>query len=117
MVHNYYFVAFFLTANMFLLNVLTGFIIDNIVAYLGEDIEGGVKEETGKDGEKKESPLDLFKGVVKFYVNAKTAATGKVKDVGRVLLQGVKDSDRNEEDKKEQQGKVGMKVEDINLFK
>lgn len=36
--HNYFFVAFFLTANLMLMNVLTGFIIDNIVAYLSEDI-------------------------------------------------------------------------------
>lgn len=36
--HNYFFVAFFVCANLFLLNVLIGFIIDNIVAYLSEDI-------------------------------------------------------------------------------
>ena len=38
MIHNYYFVAFFLIANLMLMNVLIGFIIDNIVAYLSEDI-------------------------------------------------------------------------------
>jgi hypothetical protein len=38
MIHNYYFVFFFVIANMFLLNVLIGFIIDNIVAYLSEEI-------------------------------------------------------------------------------
>ncbi len=36
--HNYFFVCFFICANLFLLNVLIGFIIDNIVAYLSEDI-------------------------------------------------------------------------------
>lgn len=36
--HNYFFVAFFVIANLMLLNVLIGFIIDNIVAYLSEDI-------------------------------------------------------------------------------
>lgn len=35
--HNYFFVAFFVCTNLFLLNVLIGFIIDNIVAYLSED--------------------------------------------------------------------------------
>lgn len=38
MTHNYYFVCFFLIANLMLMNVLIGFIIDNIVAYLSEDI-------------------------------------------------------------------------------
>lgn len=38
MTHNYFFVCFFLIANLMLMNVLIGFIIDNIVAYLSEDI-------------------------------------------------------------------------------
>lgn len=37
MAHNYFFVAFFLIANLFLQNVLIGFIIDNIVAFLSEN--------------------------------------------------------------------------------
>lgn len=36
--HNYFFVAYWICTNLFLMNVLIGFIIDNIVAYLSEDI-------------------------------------------------------------------------------
>ena len=41
MAHNYFFVIFFVIANIFLLNVLMGFIIDNIVAFLSENIVEG----------------------------------------------------------------------------
>jgi hypothetical protein len=36
-VHNYFFVIYWICTNLFLMNVLIGFIIDNIVAYLSEE--------------------------------------------------------------------------------
>jgi p-aminobenzoyl-glutamate transporter AbgT len=43
MLHNYYFVVYFIIANLFLLNVLIGFIIDNIVEHLSETTEPKVQ--------------------------------------------------------------------------
>ena len=65
MSHNYYFVGFFVCANLFLLNVLIGFIIDNIVAYLSEDIGHehiGDKPLTQKVIETIQPILSLFSG-------------------------------------------------------
>jgi p-aminobenzoyl-glutamate transporter AbgT len=49
MLHNYYFVAYFIIANLFLLNVLIGFIIDNIVEHLSETTEPKVQTTQEKD--------------------------------------------------------------------
>ena len=60
--HNYYFVFFFITANLFLLNVLIGFLIDNIVAYLSDNIaeEPAMKGEEGEEDQK----VGIFRALV-----------------------------------------------------
>ena len=68
MTHNYFFVAFFVCANLFLLNVLIGFIIDNIVAYLSED----VVIETEEHKEFKQAMKSSLIGQMYNYVMDKT---------------------------------------------
>lgn len=71
MYHNYFFVAFFICANLFLLNVLIGFIIDNIVAYLSEDIV----IETPEHKEFKQAMKSSLIGQAFDYIKDKTINT------------------------------------------
>ena len=97
MVHNYYFVFFFVIANMFLLNVLIGFIIDNIVAYLSEEItdEGANKEDGDLTKEQREAELEkgvfgkfysLYKGSKKMTDNIKNVGIGLLKDTANMIV-------------------------------
>lgn len=65
--HNYYFVAFFVIANMFLQNVLMGFIIDNIVAFLSEDFmqPGSANIEGENKSALKDKAMSVLKGIVR----------------------------------------------------
>lgn len=94
MIHNYYFVFFFVIANMFLLNVLIGFIIDNIVAYLSEEItdEGALKEDEETMTQRRMREAELEKGVFgKFYslYTGTKKMTGNIKNIGIGILKGV----------------------------
>jgi Ion transport protein len=85
--HNYFFVAFFVCANLFLLNVLIGFIIDNIVAYLSEDII----IENADDMKFKSQLKGSFFG--KFVMAIKEKTIDKVfaekSDTGAIELEGI----------------------------
>ena len=81
-VHNYYFVLFFLVANMFLLNILIGFIIDNIVEYLCDDInDDGDEDNIIKDSQ-------VYKGVLNMYAKGRENIE-KVGSIGKSLLNTV----------------------------
>lgn len=80
--HNYYFVLFFLVANMFLLNILIGFIIDNIVEYLCDDINEAENENNLKVGE---NGNNVVGGVLGFYQRGKQNAD-IVKNLGNALI-------------------------------
>lgn len=112
MVHNYYFVAFFLIANMFLLNVLTGFIIDNIVAYLGEDLQSydGKERELNKN-------MGVLGSFVTLYRKTKKATTGKVKHIGRVLMDGVNFGSDDELESELKKEKTAVEMEDLEILK
>ena len=96
MFFNYYFVAFFVVANIFLLNILIGFIIDNIVAYLSEDIEL-VEEEEEEEGLlgtmtsliKKGSRADLS-GIGKLLADKLTSGGKSAKKPEVIMMNGDK---------------------------
>lgn len=87
MSHNYFFVAFFVIANLMLLNVLIGFIIDNIVAYLSEDI---VIENDQHSNLKRDLKASVFGKVFSFIADVtKQKLSGKKKEdaLDGILLQ------------------------------
>ena len=96
MVHNYFFVFFFVIVNMFLLNILIGFIIDNIVTYLTEDImDEGAAEDEASATERARAEKELEKGLFgKFYslYTSTKKVTGGIKNLGIGLLKAVNTS-------------------------
>jgi hypothetical protein len=96
MVHNYFFVFFFVIVNMFLLNILIGFIIDNIVTYLTEDImDEGVADNEASETERAMREKELEKGLFgKFYslYTGTKKVTGGIKNLGIGLLKAVNTS-------------------------
>ena len=76
-IHNYYFVFFFITANLFLLNVLNGFLIDNIVAYLSDNLNEN-QDESKEDGTLKNVSLLKVLGTL-FFKNNETRQKKKIK--------------------------------------
>ncbi len=101
MIHNYYFVTFFFIANTFLLNVLIGFIIDNIVSLLSEEItDDGVQNEDQENDEVKlQREQELQKGVFGKFYSLYTGTkkitgniTGNIKSIGIGLLNTVNET-------------------------
>lgn len=93
MSHNYYFVAFFICANLFLLNVLTGFIIDNIVAYLSEDII----IENDEDQKFKKGVKESFIGKAYDFITDKASKMTNRGRTGTVMLNSVLLTDKKKE--------------------
>jgi hypothetical protein len=95
--HNYFFVTFFVISNMFLLNVLIGFIIDNIIAYLSEenqdDEESRDNEESSNERMLKEQELQkgLFGKFYSIYTGTKKMS-GNIKNIGIGIIKGVNDA-------------------------
>lgn len=87
MSHNYFFVCFFIIANLMLLNVLIGFIIDNIVAYLSEDIVIDNDQHSKLKRDLKGSLFGKFFTFIAEVTTEKLGGKKKEDDLDGILLQ------------------------------